>query len=146
MLKHEENFELEYEYDEIWENIRYKKVDEIYELTQRVITILDSHIDEKLLFHKDCIEIQDLFKMMKQRNFFYSSKSAKEIIKSANPKFENVYEYKKCVRDLKFIGSDDKDFENGKIYQSIQFNGAIYKINVNGNERTIGCIYFERVS
>jgi hypothetical protein len=68
---------------------------------------------------------------MKQKNFFYMSGSAKEIVKSSNQKFENIYEYKECVRDLKYIGSGDRDFENGKIYQSTYFNGATYKININ---------------
>lgn len=115
MLEHLENFELENEYEQIWDSIRYKKVDELYELTEEVIQLLENHIDDKLLFHSDYDKIQHLFKKMKQKNFFYMSGSAKEIIKSANPKFENVYEYKKCVRDLKYIGSEDRDFENGKI-------------------------------
>jgi hypothetical protein len=83
---------------------------------------------------------------MKQKNFFYMSKSAKEIIKSANPKFENVYKHRECVRDLKYIGSGNKNFENGKIYQSSHFSGATYIININGVETTIGCGHFERLS
>jgi len=145
MLEHRENFELENEYEEICNSIRYKKVDELYELTEEVIQLLNNHIDDKLLFHADYKKIQNLFKKMRQKNFFYMSGSAKEIIKSANPKFENVYEYKECVRDLKYIGSGNCDFENGKIYQSSHFNGATYKINVDGNEQTIGSSYFERV-
>ena len=74
------------------------------------------------------------------------SGSAKEIVKSSNQKFENIYEYKECVRDLKYIGSGDRDFENGKIYQSTYFNGATYKINTNKSERTVGSSYFERIS
>lgn len=66
--------------------------------------------------------------------------------KPANPKFENVYEYKKCVRCLKYIGSGDRDFVNGKIYQSVSFNGATYKINIDKYERTVENNYFERVS
>lgn len=146
MLDHRENFELEKEYEQIWDSIRYKKVDELYALTVEVINIIDSHIDEKLLFHGDYDKIQLLFKKMKQRNFFYISGSAKEIIKYANPKFKNVYERIKCIRDLKYIGSDDHDFENGKIYQSSTFSGATYEININGKVRTIGCNHFERIS
>ena len=145
-MKHLENFELEKEYEQIWDKIRYKKVDEIYSLTEEVIKLLENHIDDKLLFHSDYDKIQHLFKQMKQKNFFYISGSAKEIIKSANSKFESVYKYKKCVRDLKYIGSVDRDFENGKIYQSVSFNGATYKINVDECERTIGSNYFERMS
>lgn len=145
-MEHLENFELEHEYEQIWDKIRYKKIDELYELTLEVVNLLENHIDEKLLFHSDYEKIQHLFKKMKQKNFFYMSGSAKEIIKSTNPKFESVYEYKKCVRDLKYIGSGDKDFENGKIYQSKYFNGATYTININDVERTVGSSYFERVS
>lgn len=145
-MEHLENFELEKEYEQIWDNIRYKKVDELYELTEEVIKLLENHIDDKLLFHSEYDKIQHLFKKMKKKNFFYMSGSAKEIIKSANPKFENVYEYKKCVRDLKYIGSGDRDFENGKIYQSISFNGATYKINIDESERTVGSNYFERMN
>ncbi len=60
MLEHNENFELEKEYEQIWDNIRYKKIDEIYELTLDVINLLDKHIDEKLLFHSDYEKIQNL--------------------------------------------------------------------------------------
>lgn len=145
-MEHLENFELEKEYEQIWDSIRYKKVDELYEFTEEVIKLLENHIDDKLLFHSDYDKIQHLFKKMKQKNFFYISGSAKEIIKSVNPKFENVYEYKKCVRNLKYIGSGDRDFENGKIYQSTHFNGATYKINVNESEKIVGSNYFERLS
>jgi hypothetical protein len=51
MLEHKENFELETEYEEIWNKIRYKKVDELYNLTEEVIILLDKHIDDKLIFH-----------------------------------------------------------------------------------------------
>ncbi len=146
MLDHNENFELEAEYEKIWERIRYKKVDELHELTLEVINLLNNHIDERLLFHSDYDKIEHLFKKMKQKNFFYMSGSAKEIVKSSNQKFENIYEYKECVRDLKYIGSGDRDFENGKIYQSTYFNGATYKININKSERTVGSSYFERIS
>jgi len=66
------------------------------------------------------------------------SVSAQEIIKSVNTKFENVYEYKECIRYLKYIGSGDKDFENAKVYRSTYFKGVTYKINIDTHERTIG--------
>lgn len=65
MLDHQENFELEKEYDTIWDAIRYKKVDELYEFTEEVITLLNIHIDDKLLFHSDYEKIQYLFKRMR---------------------------------------------------------------------------------
>jgi len=123
MLEHNENFELESEYEEIWDKIRYTKVDELYELTEDVIQPLDNHIEDKLLFNEDYEKIQNLFKKMKQKNFFYMSKSAKEIIKSANPKSENV-----------------------KIYRSVSFNDVTYKIKIDNYERVIGSSYFEGVS
>jgi len=146
MLEHLENFELEKEYEQIWDSICYKKVDEMYEFTEEIIKLLDKHIDDKLLFHSDYDKIQHMYKKMKQKSFFYMSVSAQEIIKSVNTKFENIYEYKECVRCLKYIGSGDKDFENGKIYQSTYFNGATYKISIDENERTVGSSYFERIS
>ncbi|MEA3387182.1 MAG: hypothetical protein U9Q66_02080 [Patescibacteria group bacterium] len=148
MLEHKENFELENKYEQIWDSIRYKKVDELYGLTEDVINILDGHIDDKLLFHSDYQKIQELFIKMKQTNFFYNSKSAKDIIKSVNPAFENVYTKKECVRELKYLGSDlkDKDFERGKIYQSTHFNGATYTFDINNKERVIGYTHFERLN
>lgn len=74
------------------------------------------------------------------------SKTAKEIVKSANPKFEKVYEFKECARDLKYIGTNSSIFENGKIYESAYFNGVAYKIKINDEEITMGYSYFERVS
>lgn len=147
MLAHDENFELEQEYNKIWDEIRYKKIDELYDFTEEVIEILKEHIDDKLLFHGDYEQIQYLFKKMKQKNFFYMSGSAKEIIKSANPKFEKVFEKKECVRDLKYIGSDKRSsFEYGKVYISTHFNGATYTFKIDGIEKTIGSNYFERLT
>jgi len=51
MLKHIENFELENEYEQIWDKIRYKKVGELSDFTEEIIKLLDYHIDDKLLFH-----------------------------------------------------------------------------------------------
>lgn len=147
MLEHSENFELETEYKKIWESIKYQKVDEIYELTEEVIKLLNNHIDDKLLFHGDYEKIQNLFKKMKQKNFFYMSKSAKEIIKSANPKFENVYEDRECVRELEYLGNDSNNeiMQKGEIYQSTHFNGGVYTLNIDGREIHMGCSYFKRL-
>ena len=48
-------------YDKIWEQIRYKKTDEISSLTNEVIKILEKHIDDKLLFHGDYEKINFLY-------------------------------------------------------------------------------------
>ena len=70
MLDHYEEFELEKEYLQIWDKIRYKEVDEIYSFTEEVISLLDKHIDDKILFNNDYEKIQNLFKKMKQKNFY----------------------------------------------------------------------------
>lgn len=148
MLEHKENFELEYEYEKIWDTIRYKKVDEIYEYTEEIIALLENHIEDKLLFHRDYEKIQYLFKKMKQKNFFYTSKSAQEIIKAANPKFENIYTDKECIRELEYLGNglpNDK-IQKGKIYKSTHFNGATYTLDVDGKKKIVGSSYFKRIS
>lgn len=146
MLDHYEEFELEKEYLQIWDKIRYKKVDEIYSFTEEVISLLDKHIDDKILFNNDYEKIQNLFKKMKQKNFFYQSSSVKEIIKLSNPKFEKVYKFKECVRQLKYIGEDTNYLKNGNLYKSTHSNGARYIINVDGNDINIGYKYMQRLS
>jgi len=143
---HSDGFELEEEYCKIWEKIRNKKVDEIYKLTEDVISLLENHIDYRLLFHKDYQDIQNLFQKIKQKNFFYMSNSAKEIITLANPKFKEVYKKRECVRKLRFIGNDSKILlKPNKIYTSTHFNGATYIIIDNGKEHTTGRNYFDKV-
>ncbi len=148
MLEHAENFQLEVKYEQIWNKIRYKKVDDIYEFTNEVINILENHIDDKLLFHGDYKKIQNLFTKMKQKNFFYNSSSAKALINSINLEFEDVYTKKVCERTLKYIGSDnkDKDFKRNTIYKSSHFNGATYTFNIKGHKRVLGYTYFERIT
>jgi hypothetical protein len=81
-------------YDKIWEQIRYKKIDEISSLTNEVINILEKHIDDKLLFNGDYEKINFLFKKMKQKSYFYMNNDAKQIICLANPKFKKLFETK----------------------------------------------------
>lgn len=146
MLQHNEGFELEEDYNRIWSEIRYEKIEELYDFTQKIIEILNSHIDDRLLFHNDYEKIQHMFKKMRHKNFFYDSKSAKKLIKSANPKFENVYKFKECKRDLKFVGKENKFFKFGKKYTSTYFNGAVYKIKIDGVEKVVGSSYLQRIS
>jgi len=149
MLYHSEGFELEREYWKVWDKIRYKKVDELYEITEKLIKIFSNHIKDGLLFHRDYEEIQYLFRKMKMKNFFYQSKSAKEIIQAANPKFKDVFKRRECVRDLRCKFVDDVYegiLEKDKIYQSLTYNGASYEININGKIRCVGSINFERIT
>lgn len=147
MLDHMEGFEKEQEYSLIWDKLRYKKVEELYAYTNEVIDILNKHIDETVYFHSDYHKIQDIFHSMRTRNFFYFSKSAKNIISIVNPKFKNIYKRRKCKRKLKYLGSDlDYELKKGAIYTSTHFNGATYTFNINGKEKVVGSLYFERLS
>jgi hypothetical protein len=145
-MNHLDKFELEKEYEEIWDKIRYKKVKKLYSMTQEVISILNNHINDKLLFHEDCTKIDYILKQMKQNNYFYTSSSAKNIITLTNPKFADIYRYKKCKRKLKYIGDSNKYFTHGKIYKSSKFNGATYIIKFKKKEKVIGYTFFERLS
>jgi len=127
-MNHLDKFELEKEYKEIWSKIRYKKVKKLYSMSQEVISILDKHIDDKLLFHEDCAKIDYILKKMKQNNYFYTSSSTKNIIALVNPKFTDIYRYRKCKRKLKYIGDSNTYFTHDKIYKSSKFNGATYII------------------
>lgn len=83
---------------------------------------------------------------MKQNNYFYTSSSAKDIITLVNPKYTDIYKYKKCKRKLKYIGNTNKKFTHGKIYQSSNFNGTTYIIKFKKKEKVIGYTFFERLS
>lgn len=83
--------ELRKEYDEIWDQIRYKKLNEISAFTEEIIGILENHIDDKLLFNGDYEKILHLFKKMKWKNYFYMSNDAKQIICLTNPKFKRLF-------------------------------------------------------
>ncbi|MEA2018036.1 MAG: hypothetical protein U9N59_06275 [Campylobacterota bacterium] len=86
--------ELRREYDEIWEQIRYKKVAEISAYTEEIISLLEKHIDDKLLFQGDYEKVLHLFKKMRWKNYFYMSNDAKQIICLTNPKFKKLFETK----------------------------------------------------
>lgn len=82
---------LKQEYYEIWDAIKYKKVNEIYNMTKNIIEILDQHIDDKLFFHKDLVKIENIFTKMKIKNYFYMSGDAKHITKLISPKFDSLF-------------------------------------------------------
>lgn len=148
-MEHLEDFELEKEYERIWDDIRYKKIEEIYVLSEEVINILAKHIGDALLFHEDYQKIHSLFTKMKQKNFFYTSKSAKELAVRINPKFESVYHNRVCVRELEYLGSDcaiHDGMQKGKKYTSTHFNGVMYTIELDGVSKSIGHSFFKRLS
>lgn len=147
MLEHMEGFELETKYGRIWDKIRYKKISEIESFTNEIIEILSKHIDDQLLFHSDYNKIQYLFKKMKMKNYFYMSGDARHLIHTVNPKFKNVYKKRKCVRKLKYLGSEiDNGLKKDKVYKSTHFNGATYTIKVGKKEKIVGRNYFKRLS
>ena len=79
----------------------------------------------------------------------------REIIGAINPEFaKGLFDPRPCVRKLRYIGharfeappEDDTHefFEVGKIYESIDFNGATYTIaGYENGESRIGYVYFE---
>ncbi|MFC1885582.1 hypothetical protein ACFLZM_00780 [Thermodesulfobacteriota bacterium] len=73
------------------------------------------------------------------------------IISHFAPDFlEGLFEPRPCVRKLKYVGCgcnlSDEFFEIGKIYESIDFNGATYTLKGYGDgKRRIGSAYFEWV-
>lgn len=75
-----------------------------------------------------------------------------EVAKVLNPQLcTGAFERRPCRRALRYLGctwaddvADEDDFlKRGRIYYSIDFNGATYTLE--GRERTIGYAYFEVV-
>lgn len=146
-LSHYEDFEKEKKYMEIWDRIRYKKVDSIERRVELIIEILEKHVDAKLLVHKDYTKIQSIYKQMRIDTLFYMSGDAKNIISSVDSTYKSVYTRRKCTRLLKYIGEDDGSLTHGNNYVSKDFNGATYTIEKddNNDERGCGSLYFDRL-
>lgn len=146
-MEHYEDFEVEKEFEDIWDKVRYKRLNQLSELTENIITLLNKHIGGDILFDKDYLTIQNLFRKMKQNNYIYNYGDMKEIVTLINyEKYSNLHTYRECVRNLKYIGDDNPKFDSGEVYTSTLFNGATYKFNMNGNIETVGMNYFERLS
>jgi 3'-phosphoadenosine 5'-phosphosulfate sulfotransferase len=88
----------------------------------------------KILIKLHNIRVNELYKFLK----------VKKLVSKINPIYKTVYGYKKCKRKLKYIGDTNTYFTNGKIYKSLKFNGATYKIKKT--KRVIGYSFFERLS
>ena len=144
-LCHYEGFDKERKYMEIWDQIRYKKIDSIEQRVKKIIEILDRHVEGPLLVHEDYREIQSIYTQMRRDTMFYMSGDAKNIICSIDPIYESVYTRRECIRLLRYLGEDDTSLTYGNIYISKDFNGATYTIEKddNGNERGCGSLYFE---
>lgn len=62
--------------------------------------------------------------------------------------FFRIYEYKECTRELEYLGNTlaNDDLQIGKIYKSTHFNGATFKIDVNGHNKMVRKNYCRRIS
>lgn len=150
-MKHYEGYELEYKFSKIWDKLRYQKIDDIFQSTQEIINILENHIEDKLLFINDVNKIQHIFTKMKRKNYFYMSGDIEKAVKLIDPKFNNLFQNRKCIRKLRYLPLDDNtdielDLERGKVYTSSKFNGAIYTIKNNGKKYKIGHLHFIRIT
>ena len=144
---HMEGFELAEECFHIWEEIRFKRISEIQNLTDNVIAIFDKHQDGEFLVSEDYTTVCELFRRMKMRSMFHMASDVKELIYITNPKLKEAFVRKECIRKLKYIGVSNDNLTNGKIYKSINFNGVTYTLNKDnkGEQRSISCLCFERI-
>ena len=142
-----EGFELAEECFRIWEEIRFKRISEIQNLTEEVIAIFDKHQDGEFLVSEDYINVCELFRRMKIRSMFYMASDVKELIYIANPKLKEAFARKECIRKLKYIGASNDNLTNGKIYKSTNFNGVTYTLKNDNKEKqhSISCSCFERI-
>lgn len=90
-LCHYEGFKRVKKYHDIWDKIRYKKIYEIEQLSNKVIQIFEKRIDTELLVNGDYVELQYLFKRIRIKQMSYMSGDARNIIEAINPKLKNLY-------------------------------------------------------
>lgn len=88
---HMEGFELAEECFHIWEEIRFKRISEIQNLTDNVIAIFDKHQDGEFLVSEDYTTVCELFRRMKMRSMFHMASDVKELIYITNPKLKGLF-------------------------------------------------------
>jgi len=83
---------------------------------------------------------------MLTQNSTFNTKQLKHILRIFDPELvDRITARRVCVRSLKYTGENEK-LTNGKIYQSLTFNGSTYEILDNtGAVMVIGSGYFEWV-
>lgn len=147
-LKHSEGFEIEEEYNKAWTHIRFNKIDQIEELTKQVISLFEPYVNGQFIVSENYTKLYQLFRKMRLTSMFYTSHDFMEIAITLNPKYEKIFTRKSCFRKLKYIGYSDSHMTNGIIYESKDFNGATYTIQMDdvGEERIMESRYFERIS
>jgi len=107
-----DEFKSEKEYEKIWDTIRTKRIEYLYSKTKDIIDILQNNIDDKMLFHKDYMLIENMFVQMKRECYFYSSKNAKELLCLVDSKF-NKYLSKRNTKIRTLFAY--KRYENKKV-------------------------------
>jgi hypothetical protein len=85
-----------------------------------------------------------------------SAGTVETIIGLVAPEFlEGLFERRPCARKLRYLGrwwTGDWDglppaLEVGRVYESVDFNGATYTVRVDGQRtRQMGRAYFERLT
>jgi hypothetical protein len=144
MNKKIDEFKIEREYEKIWDTIRTKQIEYLYTKTKDIIDILQDNIDDKMLFHKDYMLIEDIFVQMKRECYFYSSKNAKELLCLVDSKFKTIYQFREFQEEIIYIGSEHKSLTQGKKYISTHFNGAVFRlVDDKNNTLNIGRTYFK---
>ena len=95
--------------------------------------------EEKVKFNR-------ALRYMLPQNSSFNTKQLKHILRIFDPVLvDRITTRKECIRTLKYTGENEK-LTNGKIYQSLTFNGSTYEILDNtGAVMVIGSGYFEWV-
>lgn len=96
-------------------------------------------------FEKEA-RLSEIFSEINQAGISLQWKQFKQIAEMLSPELVNgAFERRSCARKLKYISEDESSFfEKGKIYNSIDFNGATY--SMENYERKIGYVYFELIN
>ena len=84
---------------------------------------------------------------MLAQNSKFNTKQLKYILEIFDPALvDRITTRRECIRTLKYIGKSSEQWTNGKIYQSLTFNGSTYEIIDDNDEVVIiGSRYFEWV-
>jgi len=96
-------------------------------------------------------KFSEIFYLARKDNPRLHADTVKMIISHFAPDFlEGLFVRRPCVRKLKYVGYGcnlgHEFFEIGKIYESVDFDGATYTIKGYGDgKRRIGSAYFEWV-
>ena len=146
-LNHFEGYELEQEYQILCDKLRFHKLDIIDRYVQQIISIFETYIDGKFLVSHQYIRVSTLYKKMRIASFFYMAKDVRKAISLINPKYENTFNTRNCIRILRYIGDSNAHVTHGNLYESMTFNGWFYTIKDNkGSEYFLWFTGCERLS